>query len=363
MQTFISVHHLRGLAAMAVVLFHASGFISGYGTQGLPTDLVRFCEAGVDVFFVISGFILTIAAQKPISSFHFMMGRFARVGVPYWTILLILAAATIAVPSAFRSFSWQGSDLLLSLAFIPSIEVEGAIFPILQPGWTLSLEMVFYLLLAAGLSLSLTAGLRSLAICAALAGLAATGLILDLPPGDGVLWFFTQTMLLEFCFGIAVAHIYLRWPEIGKPASLMLIALGLGGLAVAVAYPPEFFAPMRTVAFGIPATFLVAGAVFLERAGGCFESRILMFLGTVSYSLYLTHILALGVAIKLMAGHLPGLGGDMVMLTVAIAVSLAGAFVYYRVVEQPSLWLSSKLKGRRPVGPQTPLSAPSNLAT
>ncbi len=361
MEKFLSIHYLRGIAALGVLLFHGCGFVAGYGNGGISPEFVRVGEAGVDIFFVISGFILTAATQRPITSGEFMLGRFARVGIPYWGIILALAAATIVMPSAFRSFSWQGADLAFSLAFIPTILRDGSIFPLLEPGWTLCLEMLFYLLMAATLLARPNA--RSALLCIALATLVIAGLLLDLPQGQSVAWFFTQPILLEFCFGILVAQLYLTGVRIRAGWGTALAGGAVVALAIVGFNPPEAFEPARTLLYGLPATALVAGVVFMEAQGFWFTNAVLRFLGDISYSLYLTHVLTLAVVAKILGGKIPGFAGDLVTLAVAFGASIVGGYVYYRVVEQPSLWLSSKLKGRRPVGPQTPLSAPSNLAT
>ncbi|XSG81695.1 MAG: acyltransferase family protein [Methyloligella sp. ZOD6] len=352
MQSLKSIHHLRGIAAMGVLLFHAVAFVSGYGSQQLSPEQAVLGKAGVDIFFVISGFILTLVMGRAGGATEFMAGRLARVGLPYWSVLLALVAASIVVPGAFRDIGWDSSDLVASILFVPTVERYGALFPILEPGWTLCLEMFFYLLLAA--SLSLAPVFRSLALCTVLCGLAAAGLILDLPQGDGIVWFFTQSVLVEFCFGIAIAQIYLHGAEIGKRSALMLIALGLAGFVFGAFYPPDSFTPIRLVSFGIPAALLVAGAVFLERAGGWIESRTMTFLGTVSYSLYLTHVLVLAVMAKLLSGRFEGIGGDLLMLVLAMGAALVGAAVFYRLAEQPALWVAARLKKRRMLSSAAP---------
>ncbi|MEG6508170.1 acyltransferase [Methyloligella sp. 2.7D] len=355
MRTFLSIHYLRGIAALGVLLFHAEGFLEGYGSQQLPHDLTTIGKAGVDIFFVISGFILTLVMGSSRGQTEFMLGRLARVGVPYWCVTLVLVAATLALPSAFRSFDWSGTDLLLSLSFIPSVARESSISPILEPGWTLCLEMLFYILLAA--SLSLAPSFRSAAVSAALCALVGIGLMLQLPQGGGVVWFFTQAVLVEFCFGIVIAQLFLKGWRTGKGPALALIGLALAGFAVAVMFPPGSYTAMRPVTYGIPAALLVAGTVLLEGAGGWFENRVLAFLGTISYSLYLTHVLALAVTAKILSGHVSGLGGDLVMLVAAIGAALAGGYIFYQLVERPALWLAAVVKKRmRDAGSSAPQS-------
>lgn len=344
MQKLRSIHHLRGLAAFAVLLFHAVSFTAGYGSQKIPHDLFRIGEAGVDVFFVISGFILTLATRSSAGRSAFVLGRLARVGVPYWVIVLALAAMTLIAPGAFRSFSWHGTDLALSLAFVPSIIRDGSIFPLLEPGWTLSLEMLFYALLA--LALGLPGRWRSPAVCAVLCGLAALGLALGLPQGRSIGWFYTQAILVEFCFGIAIAHLWLAgWRMEGRGA-LMVLAMAIAAFALAACAAPDAFGPQRVVLYGLPALLLVAGCLLLEDAGRWRGSAVMGFLGDISYSLYLSHVLVLAVVVKLLGGRFAGLSGDAAMLLAGIGATLAVAWAFHRLVEKPALALSAALQRR-----------------
>ncbi len=344
MRKIMSVHDLRGIAAFGVLLYHSAGFVAGYGSHAISPDPFRIGEAGVDIFFVISGFILTLVTQSARSAPEFMAGRLARVGIPYWCIILALAGMTLVAPSAFRSFTWHGSDLVLSLAFVPSIIRDGSIFPLLEPGWTLSLEMLFYLLLA--LTLWASPRRRAVLVSIALCCLVVAGGLLHLPQGESIAWFFTQPILVEFCFGIVLARIYLsEWqPSPAVAASLAL--LGIAGFVIAAVHPPASFEALRTLLFGPPAACLVAGAVLLEKSGIRLKSKLLSFLGTISYSLYLTHVLVLAVVAKLLSRHVHGVGGDLAMMLVAILSAILAASVYYRLVERPALKLAHHLQAR-----------------
>lgn len=357
MQKLVSIHHLRGVAALGVLVFHAVGFVAGYGSGRFSTDSVRIGEAGVDVFFVISGFILTLVTQTARSRGEFILGRLSRVGVPYWVVILALAAMTLILPSAFRNFTWAPQDLLLSLLFVPSLLRDGSIFPLLEPGWTLSLEMLFYLVLAA--ALGLTPRLRSVMISGVLILLAVLGLALHLPQGQSIAWFFTQAIIVEFCFGIALAQLYLSgWRSSALPAILILM-LGCLGFALAAQDPPEAFARARVLIYGIPATLFVGGALFLETANYWRQSRIMTWLGDISYSLYLTHVLVLAVAAKLLAGRIGGAAGDIIMLILAMAAALVAASMFHHIVERPALRLASLLQARKRRTAQAPVRAPA----
>ncbi len=348
MKKIASIHHLRGIASLGVLLFHAFAFVSGYGNDWIPADLTRIGEAGVDIFFVISGFILTVAVRRAPGRTAFVLGRLARVGGPYWAVVIGIAAMTLAAPTAFRSFTWAPHDLVLSLAFVPSILRDGSIFPLLEPGWTLSLEMLFYLLLA--VALGLPARLRSVLICLALVLLAATGWLLDLPQGESLAWFYTQAVLVEFGFGVVIAELYLAGWRADRHQALAALIFGGLGLALAAGDPPDAFERARLWCYGVPAALIVGGALFLEAAGKWRAHAVLSWLGDISYSLYLTHVLVVATTVKLLAGRVGMFGdsgGDVVLLAMALAAAFAAATLFYRAVEQPSLRLASRVQKRR----------------
>src|SRR4051794_41828194 len=118
MPRYLSIQYLRGVAALGVLSFHAMSFVAGYGSGAVPTGAFRIGEAGVDIFFVISGVVLTLATRAPRSPRDFALGRLARVGIPYWIVTAGLTAAAIALPSLFRQAGWSAEDVALSLAFV-----------------------------------------------------------------------------------------------------------------------------------------------------------------------------------------------------------------------------------------------------
>ncbi len=344
MKRLISVHHLRGIAALGVLLSHGFAYVHGYGSQVLPVKIGEFGEARVDVFFVISGFLLTMVTQAPRSRKEFILGRILRLGVPYWSVVLALVGMSLIAPVAFRNFPWTGHDLALSLAFVPSIIRDGSIFPLLEPSWTLSLEVMFYAMIAA--TLGFAPRHRSMIICAVFCGLAVVGLVRNLPQGQSIAWFYSQTLLVEFGFGILLAHVCLAGGRTSARTAVMLLVVGLIGVSATSLYTPEPFDPVRPLVYGVPAAMIVAGAIFLEMAGFWRDSRVMNLLGNISYSLYLTHVLVLALVAKLLSRHVSGLSGDIAMLLIASAMAIVVAYGFYRLVERPCMGLSDAVLGR-----------------
>jgi len=340
MTRILSIHYLRGIAALGVLIYHASAFVGGYGSGLIPMDMLRLGEAGVDVFFVISGFILTLVTQKSLGRLEFILGRLIRVGVPYWTVSLALAGASLALPFAFRTMQWSVSDLLLSLSFVPSIAKNGALFPILEPGWTLSLEMMFYGILA--LTLGLQPKLRSFVVMFVLAALALLGLMAAFPVG--VAWFFTQAVLVEFCFGIAIALLFLGSWAPSRRVSLLFAGASLAGFVLASSHPPDAFSPDRLVWYGVPAGLLVAAAVLFEKKTCLRKSPAMTLFGDISYSLYLTHVLVLGMVAKVLGARIPGLAGDLLLFVAMAVAAIAVAYIFHVLVERPAFTLSARTR-------------------
>ncbi len=160
-RTLLSIQCLRGLAALAVVLLHL-----GWGPPFLAG------HAGVDVFFVISGFIMMHTGQREPTPGVFLAARARRV-LPLWWLVVLLTAAWTRDNALWR--------VLASLALWPTRRWDGEWQFIVGPGWSLAYEAGFYLVFAAALLLpprqrfyASTVGLLS--VCAAVAVAAPSAL-------------------------------------------------------------------------------------------------------------------------------------------------------------------------------------------
>lgn len=321
-RTWVSIQHMRAMAALSVVLFHTA--------QWARIDF-GIGAAGVDVFFVISGFVMwTVTAGHKVTPLAFVRRRVARVAPLYWLVTLALVAGALAFPARFPEVKPEPLHILLSLAFLQHMNPSGLPFPILPPGWSLNYEAVFYLVFAA--CLVLPQRLRLLALSLGLATLSLSGFVW--PPGYEML---LNPMFLQFLAGAWIGRLAQEgllpdrtfgWAMLGIGQALF-IALWLSRI------DPDLWRPMI---WGVPAVLVVAGVVTVEADGGWPRWRWLGLLGDASYSIYLTHTLAIGALAVTMGAWDP-----LRFIPAAVGVAVAVGLACYLWVEKPVL---AKLRRR-----------------
>jgi len=208
-----------------VVVHH---FLDVFSRHELIPIYPKYGSLGVDIFFIISGFIIVISTRPGTSAPNFMKRRVLRVVPPYWivtmgAIFLYALAAIVADSTNFPTMS----ELAQSLLFIPYVAEEGRTMPILFVGWTLYYEMFFYLIFA----FSIIWFSRIPAILCASAIL--TGIYLigrALQPEGVVAAFYTNPIILEFMWGMALAVFWLQREKWSAHVNLVIgAALTIGG--------------------------------------------------------------------------------------------------------------------------------------
>jgi exopolysaccharide production protein ExoZ len=313
-----SIQWLRGFAALAVVVFHAaSRFDVGF----------QIGSAGVDVFFVISGFIMQYTtASDAVTPGTFLHRRIARVVPFYWLVTCGTAGAAMVVPSLFPHLKVTLGHVILSLLFISHQAPDGSPFPVIAPGWTLNLEMFFYACFAASMLLARRA--RAPMLSLAFGGLVLAGALGH--PGSLFLKDVTNPLLIEFIAGVWLGRAWLRGALPGLRTGAALVAAGLSGFVLLGASDLDPFGPGRFLLCGVPALLVVSGAVTVEARGGLRTWRPLRRLGDASYSLYLLHPSVIGATLKLTRG-LPVAAN----IVVCVATSVAVALVSEAVLERP----------------------------
>lgn len=349
---------LRGLAALAVVLFHFKEML----TPSLPAlaQILELGSTGVDIFFIVSGFIIYHSTRKAASqdALAFLVRRVTRIVLPAWIAMLLMA---LAKPPRLSDLS----DLILGFAFVLP---RGAPAPTYGLGflivaWTLTYELYFYAMFAAAIALSRRARCDRAVCLLGLMLLPMLGLQLwlggftvlatgspswrPLPdlPGASLLGVAANPMLLEFLVGVGLAWIYARLPAQlpGAPLrrlALFLVAAGL--LCLALMRSRGIHVDHGFTLAGGPSLLIVLGVLALQLSSRSasveplqgWMGRALMRMGDASYSLYLIHPVlrsllvtaALHIGLTLSAG----IGVLGVLLSIALAIP------FHRWIELPS---------------------------
>ena len=275
-----NIQALRAAAALLVVFVHLDVFAR---VLGLPT----VGHGGVDLFFVISGFIMVHTTwARPIGPGVFMLNRLARIAPIYWLITLAVFSVALVAPRLLQATVADTEQLVQSLFFIPFRKSNGLVQPVLFVGWTLNFEMFFYALFALGL-LFRDRRRGALAVVLLLIVLVALGKWFR--PENVLAAFYTRPIILEFGAGMALAalgpaakcHTALGRRAVGALCAAALVALAL----VPLAFPTA----SRLLTHGVPATVVVACAIVLHHSGVRWSNRWVLALGNASYALYLTH--------------------------------------------------------------------------
>jgi len=337
---------LRAVAALMVVLHHAR--LSVPGSTAWPS----FGEAGVDIFFVISGFVMayttnsehgTATADKVRAAGVFLRKRALRVVPLYWLALLWTSRRDLAQ----GHFSF---DLAKDAAFVPH---PNAVFhawlaPTLQQGWTLNYEAFFYVLFALAM---LFGSARVRVVLGALVAFVLAGYALTLAgwPSDidslaGIARrFYGDNIILEFGFGVLVERAMFARPASAIPrwAAWSLAVVGFALLALGHGVAP------RGLAEGLPAALIVWAGV---QACAGMRAPILELLGAASYSIYLFHWASFG-AVKPIAALLQSMpdGPLKVALLMAVhfGVAVAAGLAIHIAIEKPFMrWATRRFGGK-----------------
>ena len=291
-----SLQVLRFAAASCVIALHAWQAVSG-APNGQNVGVVgTFGPFGVDVFFVLSGFIIATTAPGRAAGL-FLKQRLIRIVPLYWLLTLVMMALLA------RAGMLTARPLLASALFIPTLHAE----PYIVVGWTLCYEMLFYAAVAAVLLRPRWGWIAALGLYA------AASLARPVWGGPG-LQFIGSPLIAEFLFGVLIA----RAPRSSVAAWLTgaagVVSLGLLALSgyQGVVTRPEFAGSgdwLRVLVYSGPAALLVYAAVQLDLRGRAW--RALAYLGDASYAAYLVHVLVLILIPWTLAGHAPAQAAAM----------------------------------------------------
>ncbi|WP_335612515.1 acyltransferase [Hyphomonas oceanitis] len=357
--TLDSVQALRGLAAVMVVFFHAQ-------TAELAPGIWARGYAGVDLFFVISGFILTYVSRDYTRDLptvaRFLYARATRVYPLWWVFALILPLYFLVTygaplpPDQSALITNPPAYILKSLLLWPQSEM-----PVLKVGWTLIHELFFYMIFSLALLFRRSALPVLLIVWAGLT-LLGSWLVQGANLESPVLALATSHLTLEFIAGafvaLAVTHRLHIQPRI-------ILLLGLAGLVAALVLyttpTPRSLLWGRVGVFTLPCCALLYGSVVMEQNRGLRIPGWCVALGNWSYALYLVHtIIILGLqrlsreaGLRLPEGWKtwlvysePGIVGNLVFVLAIFALSIPAAALAHIYIERPLLQLTRKVMQR-----------------
>ena len=307
-----SIQLLRAVAAMSVVFFHM---------ETVP-QLGIF---GVDIFFVISGFVMAMVTSQGTTPGTFLLNRIIRIVPLYWILTTALAVVVLVEPTLIMSTTFNLVNYLKSLFFIPYFKESGLLQPFLFVGWTLNYEMLFYACMTTGLLVS-----RRWHIQITVALLLLLYLVFGRFSENVLLTeFFGNLKLFEFVIGIAAffsgrARVVRRAP----PGLLVVTCIAcLGGMSyLEVAYP----AIDDLFRFGIPSFFLLVAAVQLEPHARTRALRwVATTIGDSSYAIYLSHAYVIALMLRVFLKQGEWLSSHYFL---AVLIALAGSAIVGRLI-------------------------------
>jgi exopolysaccharide production protein ExoZ len=344
-----AIQILRAVAALMIVFSHGQNdalneAIKAGGTfarlEILPWD------SGVDLFFVISGFIMVHASQRlfarPGASGSFILRRLIRIVPLYWLItaltLGILAYVAWLGKRVFPDFS----EIAASLGFVPFARPEdGQPRPLVPLGWTLNYEMFFYVVFAFFVRFRHDMAIGAVALTLILA--VCMGAILR--PTATAIAYWSDPIVLEFVLGMLTAFVWHRGFRLDRVPAVLLFSVGMATLALdldgmARSGPVDVDANgfSRLLGCGLPMA-LIFGAIVLAEPSVWTRSRLvsfLVFLGNASYALYLSHPLVVIFARKAyLAFGLSRTIGFWPLITADILFAVVLALIVHVFVEKP----------------------------
>lgn len=359
-KTIVNVQFLRAFAAFAVVLFHTSDHffaIGGSSSGNVFSFFKLFGYAGVDVFFVISGYIIWVSTRK-IDGLKGVLGyaynRATRIYLGYWPYFIILVLlGYFFAPKLIENIDFIGSFFLTQ---------SNLNILLLKVSWTLKYELYFYLCFAILLFFPkkyLIVILTS--IFTLIIGVQLWGVLeKDIYKPDNFVYasriytFYMSPYCLEFLLGCFAGYFF----EKNRIKSLVpVLLIGLSFFIMGLYYQENltsgklywgYFMNERVIFFGIASVSMLLGLVELEKRNIVLFPKISLLLGGASYSLYLSHTIILYCLYHFgIRDLIKSMGSYQVVLMLLVVFIIVGySILHYILIEKPLMSQSKKLRKR-----------------
>jgi exopolysaccharide production protein ExoZ len=329
--TIPAIQFLRALAATAVVVLHVrDDIVEKVSSPGVLPASLEVGHAGVDLFFVISGFVMVYSSEslfgRPDAPRVFLLRRIARIVPLYWLMTSMMLAYVLV-----RGFGPSDASPQLALAsyfFIPYWRPSGVIDPLYGVGWTLNYEMFFYVIFAAALVMRREIAVAGVAVI--LAAFVAIASAADLFPAQVA--YLARPLILEFVFGMGIAAAYRARVKLSATFVVILVAAAVVALA-STASGSGVDLP-RWIKWGVPAAGIVSALTLF--GGRLSFSPAVEKLGDASYALYLCHPALISVARAFSnKGYLAPAAAPWLYLACYVVLCVMASLAVHRFIEKP----------------------------
>ena len=328
----VQLQYLRAIAALMVVYFHSVLQVPKVNS-GFDWQFHLFGETGVDIFFVLSGFVMWLTtAGREIRPLDFYRRRIKRIVPLYWLATLFSAAVALVAPSILKSTVFNLPHLIASLLFLPwrNPADPTLIVPVVVPGWTLNFEMYFYFIF--GLLLLVREKWRLYALFGTMTAIIVFCRLF--PIETTATKTYGDPIIYEFLAGVVLAKLYLDKVLLPQAVAWPALVLGFAFLLINETLCDS---SMRAWMWGIPAIVILYSAVSID------FSRLptigwLSYIGDASYSIYITHAFTLAF-LRVVCGVLKidiMQHGPVFVTSCLVASTIGGAVVHE--LTTPSRW-------------------------
>ena len=346
---------LRGLAAFLIMAKHALYEVDANTNLAFHYGDYKFYTVGIDIFFVLSGFIMVYTCwgrEGPAAALEFMTRRIVRIVPLYWFYTFALLLVAFFIPQVLAKAEFVPIDFLKSLLFIPYMNTAGDIQPFLANGWSLNYEMYFYAIFAVCLALPARISLYVMAVYFLLSVFTNFWFM----PESLTSIFYGKNIVLEFLAGAVIGVLFKR--NIRLPR--LFFWVGLTFLAGAVVILPftQFLADLGFT-YNKPLVGVLAVALLILPHGAEYirMPRPSVLMGDSSYTLYLAHPFALGAVTQIIVlAKLNDIISPWITFGLCAVVSVIGSYIAYLVIERPMTNYLRKQAVLKPGKPASHLS-------
>lgn len=331
----LSIQYLRGVAAILVVLSH----IAWKNIQAGGSTIHWWHEAGtfgVDIFFIISGYIMVYITQdmhqKPHAVRTFIKKRFIRIIPLYWFYTLIALAIFIVIPERVNS-AGGATDIVKSFLLLPLKSDENYLVGV---GWTLHYEFLFYILFSFGLLLNRVVG--NIFVISTILFLVLFSILIDVDGATYIFYDFFNDIYIEFALGIFLYFFLLKFKEINPIISILSTIIGI--YLFYYLHTGNILTGIHHIDTGTSAFLICFGIVSLEYFWKKRECRLLTTIGNASYSIYLLHPFIL-VAVVMITNRF-NLSESSIIIIMFLS-SIIGGYLSYIFIEQKLIEITKNI--------------------